>query len=171
MKAIIAIGGLCFMGVAGWQLGGRLSSDAIGMALGVLFGIMAGIPASLMVLAARRRDFGADEFEPPRRGRQQQQPQFPMGYGQFPQQPPVIVVAGQGMTGQGMAGGQQGGYPQHGFAQNAYTQNGYPQRGYGMPHPSDMPPGQMMIEGPVSSPQQREFRVVGEVEEVLEPWQ
>lgn len=40
---------------AGWQLGGMLSTDALGMALGVLFGIMAGIPMALIALAADRR--------------------------------------------------------------------------------------------------------------------
>lgn len=158
MKTVMALGGLIFVGVAGWQLGGRLSSDAIGMALGVLFGIMAGIPASLMVLAAKRNEMGRhqgeEEFEQPRRNRQLQHPQMQMPYGQFPQQPPVIVVAGQGMPGQ-----QVGGYPQNGYQQ---------QGGYGM-H-GQMPPGQMTIEGPGAPPQPRDFRVVGEVEEVLEAW-
>jgi len=39
---------------AGWQLGGRLSTDALGMALGVLFGVMAGIPMALIAIAADR---------------------------------------------------------------------------------------------------------------------
>lgn len=56
IKCFLGLCGLVFVGVAGWQLGGRLSSDAIGMALGVLFGIMAGIPATLMVLLVRRDD-------------------------------------------------------------------------------------------------------------------
>ena len=94
MKWFVGLCGLVFVGVTGWQLGGRLSSDAIGMALGVLFGIMAGIPAALMVLAARRHE---DSDSDARRSR----PQYGHGYGGYPQfpsqqQPPVIVVTGQG---------------------------------------------------------------------------
>ena len=115
MKTIVGLCGLIFVGVAGWQLGGRLSSDAIGMALGVLFGIMAGIPAALMVLAARRQsEFDLDD-DPRRSRRQQPQPQYGM-YPQIPQQqPPVIVVTGQGApAGQGAGYGQ--GYGQgYGF--------------------------------------------------------
>lgn len=70
MRAIQLILGLCvlvFVGVAGWHLGSRLSSDAIGMALGVLIGTMGGMPAAIMVLAAKRRD-GADQDRPSREG-------------------------------------------------------------------------------------------------------
>lgn len=38
-----------------WQITGRLSPDALGMALGVLFGVLAGLPVALLVLAAHRR--------------------------------------------------------------------------------------------------------------------
>ena len=79
---LVAIGGIVFVGFAGWQIGGKLSSDAIGMALGVLFGIMAGIPASLMVLAAKRQE--SERFRDDYRHRP------PL---QIPEQPPVIVVA------------------------------------------------------------------------------
>ncbi len=45
------------VGATVWQIGSRLSSDAIGMGVGVLFGIMAGLPTALLVLATgRRRD-------------------------------------------------------------------------------------------------------------------
>lgn len=81
MTKLIALAALIFVGVAGWQLGGRLSSDAIGMALGVLFGIMAGIPASLMVLAARRNE--DRDYERPRRQ-------------EVPSTPLIVVVAPNG---------------------------------------------------------------------------
>lgn len=150
MKLLVGFCSLIFVGVAGWQLGGRLSSDAIGMALGVLFGIMAGIPAALMVLAARRHD--ELEHDEPRRSRRQQQPAYST-YPQFPQQqqPPVIVV-----TGQGSPPGQSGGYGQ-----------GYNQ-GYGQP--PLMQPNQMQLPGPTDGAPQRQFRVVGETDEIIDSW-
>src|SRR5262245_9937349 len=91
MKRFILIAGLIFVGVAGWRIAARLSSDAIGMAIGVLFGIMAGIPAAVMVLAAQRR---RAENEDMPRGQAQGRFSQP-GYAAFPpQQPPVIVLAG-----------------------------------------------------------------------------
>lgn len=161
MKALIGFCSLIFVGVAGWQLGGRLSSDAIGMALGVLFGIMAGIPAALMVLAARRHEVFDEE---PRRPRRQQQP---AGFGAYPQfqqsQPPVIVVTGQGVPGQ--MGPGQGGYPQSGY------QQGYdPSYGQAHGHPSLMQPNQMQLPGPVDAVPQRQFRVVGESDEIIDSW-
>jgi hypothetical protein len=56
MKHLSFLALLIFIGAAGWQIGGELSHDAIGMALGILFGIMASIPTMLMVLAGQRRD-------------------------------------------------------------------------------------------------------------------
>ena len=50
MKRLIILMALVFMAVAGWRIGDRLSSDALGMAIGVLFGIVAGIPAALLLL-------------------------------------------------------------------------------------------------------------------------
>ena len=44
MKQFMALIVLIFVGVVGWRIGERLSSDALGIALGVLFGVMAGIP-------------------------------------------------------------------------------------------------------------------------------
>lgn len=147
MKLIVGLCALVFVGITGWQLGGRLSSDAIGMALGVLFGIMAGIPAALMVLAARRHE--EPEFDEPRRSRRQQQQHGYGAYPQFPQQqPPVIVVTGQG------APGMQGG--------------GYQQQGYGQP--PLMHPNQMQLPGPNDGAAHRQFRVVGETDEVLDSW-
>lgn len=151
MKFIVGLCALIFVGLTGWQLGGRLSSDAIGMALGVLFGIMAGIPAALMVLAARRHE--EPDFDEPRRPRRQQQQGYG-GYPQFPQQqqPPVIVVTGQGAPGMQGAGYQQQGYGQ----------------GYGQP--PLMHPNQMQLPGPNDGASQRQFRVVGETEEILDSW-
>lgn len=91
MKRLVFIACLVFVAVAGWRIGDRLSSDAIGLAIGVLFGIMAGIPAALMVLAANRRRAETEEL--PRGYGQNRFP--PNGYGAYPpQQPPVIVLAG-----------------------------------------------------------------------------
>lgn len=55
MKLLFAIGALVLLALAGWQLGGMLSSDAFGLALGVLLGLMAGIPAALIAMSADRR--------------------------------------------------------------------------------------------------------------------
>ena len=33
-----------------WQLGGKLSPDALGMLTGIIFGTLAGIPAALLVV-------------------------------------------------------------------------------------------------------------------------
>jgi len=42
------------VGVGAWQIGEKLSSDAVSMAVGVLFGILAGIPTALLVLVGNR---------------------------------------------------------------------------------------------------------------------
>ena len=54
MNKIFAIGALALLAFAGWQLGGVMSSDALGLALGVLFGMMAGIPAALIAMSAQK---------------------------------------------------------------------------------------------------------------------
>lgn len=61
MKTVIATGGLLLVGVLAWQIGGRLSTDAVGMGVGLVFGALAGFPAALLVFAAsgRRTDDGA----------------------------------------------------------------------------------------------------------------
>ena len=46
--SMITIG--IFIGV--WQLGARLSTDAIGMGVGLVFGVLAGVPAALMIMLA-----------------------------------------------------------------------------------------------------------------------
>ena len=84
MKRFLVMVLLVFVGTAGWRIGGRLSVDALGMAVGIVFGVLASIPAALLVLAASRgRRDGSREFRE-RHGQQDQ-------YGG---QPPVIVVAG-----------------------------------------------------------------------------
>lgn len=96
MKYIFGLCALAFVGSVGWQLGGRLSSDAIGMALGILFGIMAGIPAGLIVLAAKRDSPHSerwDEFRPPRDYSSDGIADF---LGQGTTRPPVIIVSDYG---------------------------------------------------------------------------
>lgn len=55
MKTLLKIsilGGACLVG---WWIGGRLSTDALAMALGCLFGVMAGIPIALIALVQSKR--------------------------------------------------------------------------------------------------------------------
>lgn len=54
MNRIFAIGALALTCFAGWQLGGVMSSDALGLALGVIFGMMAGIPAALIAMSTQK---------------------------------------------------------------------------------------------------------------------
>lgn len=91
MKQLIVVVILIVGGVLMWQLGSRLSDDALGMAVGLLFGVLAGLPPALLVLAANRRPRYDDDEEMYERYRRlaPPQPQQP-----FPYQPPVIVLAG-----------------------------------------------------------------------------
>ena len=90
MKRFLALVVLVFVGVSAWQIGSKLSADAIGMGVGVMFGVMAGIPTALLLLASNRRNAARADYDAPPPPRYQQQ------------QPPVIVLAG------GMAQPQQG---------------------------------------------------------------
>lgn len=96
MKRWLGLAGLVFVGVAGWRIGGALSSDALSMAVGILFGVLAGVPTALLVLASDRRP--SRESSPRSRGAAIEpeggwgMPQ--PGYFPPPQQPPVIVLAG-----------------------------------------------------------------------------
>ncbi len=83
MRRFLVMVLLVFVGAAGWRIGGRLSIDALGMAVGIVFGVLASVPAALLVLAASRGRRGEREFGD--RSRQQ---------GPYGGQPPVIVVAG-----------------------------------------------------------------------------
>ena len=55
------------VGSCAWQVGERLSPDAISMAVGVMFGTLAGLPVALLVMASNAR------AEERRRIEQQQQ--------------------------------------------------------------------------------------------------
>ncbi len=94
----MAVALLAFVAVAAWRISGRLSADAVSMAVGVLFGVAAGVPAALLMLASsRRRESGRDdEFEGAERGRSGRNPQAAYG-GYFPQPPVIVVTGGQPM--------------------------------------------------------------------------
>lgn len=55
MRKLIGALVLIVVAVAGWVLGGMLSSNALLLALGVVLGLMGGIPAMLIVLAKPQR--------------------------------------------------------------------------------------------------------------------
>jgi hypothetical protein len=65
MRRLIVLGVMVFVGVAAWQIGNKLSSDAISMALGLVFGVLSGVPAALLVLATsgRRRSDAVDVWD------------------------------------------------------------------------------------------------------------
>jgi len=67
MKTVMILGPLAgaFVGVFAWQIGSRLSTDAVGMAVGLIFGVFAGIPAALLVAASGRRQDSFDVYSPP----------------------------------------------------------------------------------------------------------
>ena len=94
MRRFMAVALLAFVAVAAWRITGRLSADAVSMAVGVLFGVVAGVPAALLMLASgRRRDRGQeDEYEEMDRRRGAHHPGA--AYGSYFPQPPVIVVTG-----------------------------------------------------------------------------
>lgn len=54
-KRFLIGAGVVFFIAIGWQVGDKLSPDALGMAVGLVFGVMATIPAALLVLAATHR--------------------------------------------------------------------------------------------------------------------
>ena len=139
MKKLLVFCVLVVVGVIAWNIASRLSPDAVGMAVGMMFGVMAGIPAALLVLAAGRRRIELDEDED-RRG---QSRQSGYAYPAFPQQPPVIVLAGP---------------PAQASSQPTVDSYGYPVRP-ALPGP-----------GAGASPHARAFKVVGEKEEWIEEW-
>ena len=51
---LLILGVLALVGVGAWQIGNRLSTDAVGMGIGLVFGVLAGLPAALLVLATGR---------------------------------------------------------------------------------------------------------------------
>ena len=74
-----------------WQIGSRLSADAIGMAIGVLFGVLAGVPAALLVMASGRRREEREQMKA--------RPDSPYALPAHGPQAPVIVLAGPGFAG------------------------------------------------------------------------
>ena len=137
MLRLIGLLLLVFVAMAGWRIGGSLSSDAVSMAVGVLFGILAGIPTALLVLASgRRRDSRGDERAESSYREQGRQ----LGYPAYAPQPPVIVLtAAPGAM-------QQGGYGTHQPDARSYAQ------APGWPHERQ------------HEPRPRHFKVVGEQE-------
>mgnify|MGYP006901756260 FL=1 len=104
MKRLIIVALLIFVGFAGWQAGGALSTDAMGMAVGIVFGVLASLPAALLILVASRR---SAQQEPPM-PRSSAQPQSQAGHGQMP----IVIMAppaypGYGQPGYGQPAGQQ----------------------------------------------------------------
>lgn len=85
MRALLGLSAAILLSVGAWRIGDHMSSDAIGMAIGIVLGMVAGIPATMMILVAQRDWF---DRSPPQRPepRRQQSPQ-----------PPVFIVATQGM--------------------------------------------------------------------------
>lgn len=144
MKRLVVVCLLAVVTVFAWRIADRLSADALGMAIGVAFGVIAGIPAALLVMASSRRRDGRDDEQPgPRvpRGQLGGHPAAPYGY--LPQ-PPVIILAGNGM------------HPQ---ATGAYQNMAQPrQADYALPAP------------PQNVVDTREFRVIGETDESLDEW-
>ena len=65
MKTVIATAGLLLAGVLTWQIGGRLSTDAVSMGVGLVFGVLAGVPVGALVAAAivRRSDGTGDTWD------------------------------------------------------------------------------------------------------------
>ena len=85
MKRFIILCALVFVGAFGWQLGAKLSADALSMGIGIFFGVLASVPAALLVLAASRRGDRSPEHERRPHGQ---------GHGNgHGYQSPVIVVA------------------------------------------------------------------------------
>lgn len=141
MKKLIVLAALILIGLISWRIGGRLSSDALGMGLGVLFGVLAGVPtAMLMMASSRRRDEPAPQQGHGQGHMRQGQAQAPYGY----PQPPVIVLAGNGAPAQAP-----------------------PQNMYGDPYQGARPG---LLPAPANTVEARQFRVVGEKEEWVDEW-
>lgn len=134
MKQFFGAALLIFVAVAAWRIGGSLSADALGMAVGVIFGVVAGLPAALLVMATGRRREAEREEQAERRKNG-----LPAYYGGYPQ-PPVIVLAGNGM-------------------QNP--------QGYGSGYPGQ---NQYALPAPRDTVDVRQFKVVGEKEEWVDEW-
>jgi hypothetical protein len=143
MKRMLILLTVIVVTVFAWRIADRLSADALGMAVGVAFGVLAGVPAALLVMASgRRRDTRDEDVAGARQPRQMPPQMQGMPYGYLPQ-PPVIVLAGNGMQPQSMSG-YAGGAPR-------------------LTH-------EMMAAPPQSVIDAREFRVIGESDDSLDEW-
>lgn len=89
MKRLVVLVLFVFVAIAAWQIGSRLSADAVGLATGVVFGVLAGLPTAILVLASSRNRRGEGDEPNRSNGANGAYP-----YGGYPQQPPVIVLAG-----------------------------------------------------------------------------
>ena len=54
IQKILILFVVIFLAFAGWNIGGRLSTDALGLALGVMFGVMVSIPIALIAVTGNR---------------------------------------------------------------------------------------------------------------------
>lgn len=138
MRSLLLIVSILFVTGMAWQIGGRLSPDALGMALGVLFGVLAGIPMALMVLAsARRRSLqeSEDNFQGRNGGPQ---------YRNAPQAPVIILT----------------GAPAQYAGQHQYAATN--------PHATLDGQFRPVLPGPTETPAPRKYKVVGEKEEWLD---
>lgn len=142
MKRLIIVALLIFVGFAGWQAGGALSSDAMGMAVGIVFGVLASLPAALLILVANRRSTQQEPHSPRISGPHQPQ----AGHGQMP----IVIMAPPAPPGYGQPGyGASAGQP--------YAQLPAPQTGnWAFPPP------------PARA--ERAFTIVGEQSEYVDEW-
>lgn len=87
MKRLVLLVAVVMAAILIWRVGSRLSPDAVGLATGVVFGVLAGLPTAILILASNRNRRGGESSR-----RQDVDGAYP--YGGYPQQPPVIVLAG-----------------------------------------------------------------------------
>jgi len=52
MRSVISLALLALLALLAWQVGSRLSTDAVGMGVGLVFGVMAGVPVALLISLA-----------------------------------------------------------------------------------------------------------------------
>jgi hypothetical protein len=56
---------LIFVGVGAWNIGNRLSTDAVSMAIGLVFGVFAVFPTLFLIVFAARQPARRDDAPPP----------------------------------------------------------------------------------------------------------
>jgi hypothetical protein len=66
MRHLLGIAVVVVLGFLAWQVGSRLSTDSVGMAIGLVFGVLAGVPSALLILMTPRTQQG-DGYEAGRR--------------------------------------------------------------------------------------------------------